>query len=72
MTIDIIEMLLNSDLPHKQKLRCIYELCNKKYKEYIRFGEIPEGERSKKGNGIIGDGYDFGNEKRKSEKNVDP
>ena len=24
---------------------------------YIRFGEIPENERSKRGNGIIGDGY---------------
>lgn len=24
---------------------------------YIRFGAIPENERSKKGNGIIGDGY---------------
>ena len=26
-------------------------------KEYIRFGEIPKDEKSKKGNGIIGDGY---------------
>jgi hypothetical protein len=27
-------------------------------KEYIRFGEIPEDERSKRGNGIVGDGYE--------------
>ena len=57
MTTDIIEMLLNSDLPYKHKLRCIYELCNKQYKEYIRFGEIPKDEKSKIGNGCIGDGY---------------
>ena len=27
-------------------------------KEYIRFGFIPENERSKRGNGVIGDGYE--------------
>ena len=27
------------------------------HKEYIRFGEIPKEEKSKRGNGIIGDGY---------------
>lgn len=27
-------------------------------KEYIRFGEIPKDERSKRGNGVIGDGYE--------------
>ena len=57
MTLDVIDMLLNSDLPYKFKLRCIYELCNKQTKEYIRFGEIPVGETSKRGNGVSGDGY---------------
>ena len=37
MTLDVIEMLLNSDLPYQHKLRIIYELCNKQIKEYIRF-----------------------------------
>lgn len=58
MTLDIIDMLLNSDLPYQHKLRSIYELCNKQIKEYIRFGELPEDGCSKRGNGIIGDGYE--------------
>ena len=58
MTLDIIDMLLNSNIPYQSKLRCIYELCNKQYKEYIRFGELPADGCSKKGNGIIGDGYE--------------
>ena len=46
MTLDIIDMLINSDLPYQHKLRSIYELCNKQMKEYIRFGEIPKDEKS--------------------------
>ena len=64
MTLDIIDMILNSNISYPSKLRAIYELCNKQYKEYIRFGEIPEGEQSNKGNGIMGDGYEcIGKEK---------
>ena len=58
MTLDIIDMLLNSNLSYQGKLRAIYELCNKQMKEYIRFGELPEDGCSKRGNGIIGDGYE--------------
>ncbi len=58
MTLDIIDMLLNSNLSYLHKLRSIYELCNKQIKEYIRFGELLEDGCSKRGNGIIGDGYE--------------
>ena len=58
MTLDTIDMLLNSNISYQGKLRAIYELCNKQMKEYIRFGELPEDGCSKRGNGIIGDGYE--------------
>ena len=38
MTLDVIDMLLNSDLPYQHKLRSVYELCNK----HVNY-PLPEG-----------------------------
>ena len=59
MTLDTFNIILHSDMREDWKIRSLYEMCNKQFKEYIRFGEIPKDGCSKKGNGLSGDGYKY-------------